>query len=127
MRARTSLADRGPPDHHPLLPAEGEDGTISIDDQFVAFNTNVLTVHSKLYQVAVDAPRFDGAKLEKPLFVTLLFNGILAHNHRALTGTTEHRVVGTYRPHGDGPLLLQDHGARVRYRNVWVRRLTFPE
>jgi hypothetical protein len=79
------------------------------------------------YDIVVNAPRFQDGKLQKPLFVTLLFNGVLAHNHRALTGTTEHRVVGTYKPHGDGPILLQDHGSRVRYRNIWVRRLTFPE
>jgi len=76
-----------------------------------------------VYDIVVDAPRFDGGKLLKPMFVTLLFNGVLAHDHRELTGTTEHRVVGTYKPHADGPLLLQDHGARVRYRNIWVRRL----
>lgn len=80
-----------------------------------------------IYDIVVDAPKFDGGKLLKPMFVTLLFNGVLAHDHRELTGTTEHRAVGTYKPHGDGPLLLQDHGARVRYRNIWVRRLTFPQ
>ena len=79
------------------------------------------------YDIVVDAPKFDGGKLLKPMFVTLLFNGVLAHDHRELTGTTEHRAVGAYKPHGDGPLLLQDHGARVRYRNIWVRRLTFPQ
>jgi hypothetical protein len=39
-------------------------------------------------------------------------------------GNTMHRALGTYKPHGDEPLLLQDHNHPVRYRNIWVRRLT---
>ena len=36
-----------------------------------------------------------------------------------------HRVVGTYEAHGaEEPLALQDHDTRVRFRNIWVRRLT---
>lgn len=76
------------------------------------------------YDIVVDAPKFEDGKLVKPLSVTLLFNGVLAHDHRTLTGPTEHRTVGVYQPHGEGPLLLQDHGSKVRYRNIWVRRVS---
>jgi len=35
-----------------------------------------------------------------------------------------HRAVAKYSPHeSEEPLSLQDHGHKVRYRNVWVRRL----
>jgi hypothetical protein len=61
------------------------------------------------------------------MFVTLFFNGVLAHDDRELTETTEHCVMGTYKPHGDGRLLLQYHESRVRYQNIWVRRITNPE
>jgi hypothetical protein len=33
-------------------------------------------------------------------------------------------VVVPFKPHGDEePLVLQDHDAVVRFRNIWVRRL----
>ena len=73
------------------------------------------------YDIAFEAPRFEGEKLVKPAFVTIFFNGIVVHNRKELNGSTEHRALGTYKPHGDGPLLLQDHGHPVRYRNIWIR------
>jgi len=34
-------------------------------------------------------------------------------------------MVRQYEPHGaEEPLGLQDHDTKVRYRNIWVRRLT---
>ena len=36
-----------------------------------------------------------------------------------------HRVVRPYVPHGtEEPLMLQNHNTQVRYRNIWVRKLT---
>ncbi|MBZ5725733.1 MAG: DUF1080 domain-containing protein [Acidobacteriia bacterium] len=75
------------------------------------------------YDIVFEAPRFDGAKLLQPAYVTLFFNGEVVHNRKELMGNTEYRALGTYKPHGDEPLLLQDHGYRVRFRNVWIRRL----
>jgi hypothetical protein len=81
------------------------------------------------YDIIWEAPRFSdaaktgGSKLLRPACLTLIFNGVLVHHHRELSGETAHRVVGTYTPHGDEPILLQDHGSRVRYRNIWVRRI----
>ncbi len=77
-----------------------------------------------VYDIFFEAPRFDGDKLVKPAYVTLLFNGVLAQNHRAYLGTTVWRQVGRYRPHGaEEPLSLQDHNQPVRFRNIWIRRL----
>ncbi len=75
------------------------------------------------YDIVFEAPRFDGGKLLKPAYATLFFNGVVVHNRKELMGNTEHRILGAYKPHGDEPLLLQDHGYKVRFRNVWIRRL----
>jgi hypothetical protein len=76
-----------------------------------------------VYDIVYEAPRFDGQKVLKPAFVTLFFNGVAVHNRQPLDGNTEHRILGQYKPHGEMPLLLQDHGHPVRFRNVWVRRM----
>lgn len=77
------------------------------------------------YDIAWEAPRFENGKLVKPAYVTVFHNGILVHHHQQLIGDTPHRRVGTYTPHGaEEPLRLQDHHFPVRYRNIWVRRIT---
>jgi hypothetical protein len=54
----------------------------------------------------------------------MLHNGVLVHNHTPLIGAMAYRAVGKYTPHGPkGPILLQDHGNPVRFRNIWVREL----
>jgi hypothetical protein len=77
-----------------------------------------------VYDIMFEAPRFDGDKLAKPAYVTVLFNGVLVQNHKAYLGTTIWRQVGTYTPHpAEEPLSLQDHSQPVRFRNIWIRRL----
>lgn len=69
-------------------------------------------------------PRFDGDRLVRPAHLTLLLNGVLVHHEVELLGATRHAEVAVYEPHAEtGPLRLQDHGSRVRYRNVWYRAL----
>ena len=69
----------------------------------------------------------DGA-VESPAYVTMLHNGVLVHDHRPLIGAMAYRAVGKYQPHGPkGPILLQDHGNPVRFRNIWVRELKDPD
>jgi hypothetical protein len=76
------------------------------------------------YDIIWEAPRFEGDRLVKPAFVTVLQNGIVVHHRTELRGVTNHRVVTTYEPHPPvGPLMLQDHGDLVRFRNVWYRPL----
>ena len=48
---------------------------------------------------------------------------VLFHLDRAFLGATVHRALPRYEAHGPAPLVLQDHGDRVRYRNVWIRPL----
>ena len=73
------------------------------------------------YDIVFEAPVFEGEKLISPACVTILLNHIILHNRKALLGPTSHKVITPYRPHGDCPLRLQDHGDLVRFRNIWAR------
>lgn len=76
------------------------------------------------YDIIFETPKFDGDKLTRAAYATVLFNGVLVQNHMEILGTMVHRQVARYTKHGDEePLSLQDHGHKVRYRNVWIRRL----
>jgi len=56
--------------------------------------------------------------------MTVFLNGVLLHNHKAEMGPTIYRRIPKYvAGPSQGPIILQDHGAPVRYRNIWVRRL----
>jgi hypothetical protein len=76
------------------------------------------------YDILFEAPRFEGDKLAKPAYVTVLYNGVMVHHHKELMGPMVYRQVAHYTPHdAEDSLMLQDHnGDPVRYRNVWVRR-----
>ncbi|HUP03515.1 MAG TPA: DUF1080 domain-containing protein [Bryobacteraceae bacterium] len=76
------------------------------------------------YDIVFKAPVFEGGRLKSPAFVTVFFNGALAHDHQQMPGTTVYRQVARYAPHGaEEPLSLQDHRSRVRFRNIWLRKL----
>ena len=77
------------------------------------------------YDIIWTAPRFNGAQLAAPAYLTMLFNGVLVHNHQALIGPTSHRKVVPWEAHPPvGPLRLQDHNNPMRFRNIWYRALT---
>ena len=76
------------------------------------------------FDIIFRGPRFgpDG-KLLRPATATVLHNGVLVHDHQVLMGTTGKARSG-YQKHAEKlPLLLQEHGNAVRYRNLWVRPL----
>jgi hypothetical protein len=78
------------------------------------------------YDIVFEAPQFDGEKLVKPAYITLFYNGVLAHNRKESMGPMVYRQVAHYTPHpAQDSLMLQDHNAdAVRYRNIWIRRLS---
>jgi hypothetical protein len=65
-------------------------------------------------------PQADGKVL--PGSFTVLHNGVLVQDHIPVEGeaTTAATFSGAS---ATGPLLLQDHGNPVRYRNIWIRKL----
>ena len=78
------------------------------------------------YDVIFRRPRFDAAgALLSPARMTVLHNGVLVQDNVVLTGPTGHRERPPYAAHADRlPIVLQDHGNPVRYRNIWVREVS---
>ncbi len=77
-----------------------------------------------VYDILFEAPQFEGQKLVKPAFLTVIYNGVVVHNHQESMGPMVYRQVARYTPHApEEPLMLQDHKTPVRYRNIWIRRL----
>ena len=77
------------------------------------------------YDIVFHRPRFDArGKVVRPARLTVVHNGILVQDDVELSGPTAHQRRPPYTAHLDAlPLLLQDHGTPVRYRNIWVRPL----
>ncbi len=71
------------------------------------------------YDIEFRAPRFDasGGKTESAR-MSVWHNGIPVHRDVELPGPTPGAMLANEAARG--PLLLQDHGAPVRYRNVWL-------
>jgi hypothetical protein len=76
------------------------------------------------YEIIWECPVFEDESLVKPARITALLNGVVVHHANELLGPTTHKDLSPVEPHGrTGPLMLQDHGDLVRFRNIWVRRL----
>jgi hypothetical protein len=77
------------------------------------------------YDIIFHGPRFaaDG-KLQRPVHVTVLHNGVLTQDNVELTGPTANGKRPPYEAHPTKlPLTLQNHGNAVRFRNIWIREL----
>jgi hypothetical protein len=77
------------------------------------------------YDVIFHRPRFDAAgAATSPARFTVLYNGVLVQDNVELSGPTANKSRPPYEKHADAlPLMLQDHGDPVRFRNIWVRKL----
>ncbi len=78
-----------------------------------------------IFDVVFETPQYEGGQLKSPATMTVFHNGVLIHLRQVMQGPTKHRDLASYAtPHGPkGPLVLQDHGDPVRFRNVWIREL----
>lgn len=80
------------------------------------------------YDIIFHRPLFDDkGKVTRRATFTVLHNGVLIQDHLVLSGGTGWRgrhAISEYKAHKDKlPLMFQDHGNPVRYRNVWIREL----
>ncbi len=79
----------------------------------------------QVYDILFKAPVFsEDHKLLSPGYVTVIQNGVLVQFHVELKGPTLYVGTPEYQYHeAKLPLMLQDHGNPVRYRNIWVRNI----
>lgn len=77
------------------------------------------------YDIIFTAPRFsEKGSMITPARLTVLHNGVLVQNNVSLLGPTTFIGSSYYIAHAKKlPLILQDHGDPVRFRNIWVREL----
>lgn len=77
------------------------------------------------YDIIFRRPHFDEkGHLITPVYMTVYHNGVLVQDHVELTGPTAWKKRPPYEVHPARlPLRLQDHGNRVRFRNIWLREL----
>lgn len=77
------------------------------------------------YDIIFTAPRFnDQGMLKSPATITVLHNGVLIQNNTAIWGSTQYIGLPDNIKHADKlPLILQDHGDPVSFRNIWIRNL----
>ena len=78
----------------------------------------------QVYDIVFHQPVWDGDRLLHPGSVTVFFNGVLVQDHWEMEGQTTHCRRRPLKPHPKkGPLLLQDHGCPVNFRNIWIREI----
>lgn len=78
------------------------------------------------YDIIFHAPVFNENGIKTAVgTITVFLNGVLIQDHYEIAGSTEYIGYPKNNPHGDGPIVLQDHGDKsgVGFRNIWLRKL----
>jgi hypothetical protein len=85
-----------------------------------SFNASLPPTQWQTYDVTYHAPKFgaDGKMTRKPTFEEVRHNGLVIHKNVEVGKTTTAGMGGAAKV--SGPIMLQDHGNDVRYRNIWL-------
>jgi len=77
------------------------------------------------YDIIFTAPQFNAdSSVRSAAKITVIHNGVLVQNNTEIWGGTEYIGIPTYQVHDSKlPIILQDHGDLVSFRNIWIREL----
>ena|SRR5438105_2124682 len=71
------------------------------------------------YDIEFTAPKFENGKKTEPVRMTVYHNGVKVHDDvKVPVDNTTAGLGGD--PSTPGPILLQDHGHPVQFRNIWL-------
>jgi hypothetical protein len=71
------------------------------------------------YDIEFTAPKFENGKKTEPARMTVYHNGVKIHDEVSIPVDNTTSGLGGD-PSTPGPILLQDHGHPVQFRNVWL-------
>jgi hypothetical protein len=71
------------------------------------------------YDIEFTAPKFENGKKTEPAKMTVHHNGVKIHDNVSIPVDNTRAGMGGD-PSTPGPILLQDHGHPVQYRNIWL-------
>ncbi|MEZ6139828.1 MAG: DUF1080 domain-containing protein [Zavarzinella sp.] len=71
------------------------------------------------YDIEFHAPKFEGTKKVEPARMTVHHNGVKIHDNVKIESNNTRAGMGGD-PSKPGPIMLQDHGHPVQYRNIWL-------
>jgi hypothetical protein len=74
------------------------------------------------YDIEFTSPVCEGGKKKEPARITVYHNGVKIHDNVAITKDNTTAGLGGD-PCTPGPILLQDHGNPVQFRNIWLQRI----
>lgn len=77
------------------------------------------------FDVIFMSPRFsENGRVAIPGRITVLQNGVLVLNNFEIQGEIKYIGAPEYKAHNlKEPIMLQDHGDEVSFRNIWIREL----
>jgi hypothetical protein len=77
------------------------------------------------YDIIFTAPVFNAdSSVRSVARITVIHNGVLVQNNTEIWGGTEYIGIPEYKMHDNRmPIILQDHGDLISFRNIWIREL----